>query len=169
MKEGKVAIGKCVKDKLVPLTSKDIELCKSRRWKYDSSFLNEGEEDQGEEDEGDATTWDDRDRRESTPQEIDTTGGYEEEKSSTDNVTKAIKTITAVPDEPINESAKQIKKSMKDVIHTTNKQATDIVSVLEKLTHGSDSDSDHVEDEEQDEDDDELVDEDDELVDEDDE
>lgn len=45
-KDDKVVIGKCVDDKLVPLSSEDFETCKKYRFKYDQNSDNESEQEQ---------------------------------------------------------------------------------------------------------------------------
>jgi len=134
----KIVVGKCVNDKLVSLTEEDIEVCKSRRWKYevfdDKTSSDDGSDSEKEEDVLDK------------------------------EMTKAVRKITATS-KSANDEAIKTKKSLKSVI---NAQTEDVENILSELQKPSANDSDEeLDDLEEENDDQELYDELDELEEED--
>jgi len=134
----KIVVGKCVNDKLVSLTEEDIEVCKSRRWKYevfdDKTSSDDGSDSEKEEDVLDK------------------------------EMTKAVRKITATS-KSANDEAIKTKKSIKSVI---NAQTEDVENILSELQKPSANDSDEeLDDLEEENDDQELYDELDELEEED--
>jgi len=134
----KIVVGKCVNDKLVSLTEEDIEVCKSRRWKYevfdDKTSSDDGSDSEKEEDVLDK------------------------------EMTKAVRKITATS-KSANDEAIKTKKSLKSVI---NAQTEDVENILSELQKPSANDSDEeLDDLEEENDDQELYDERDELEEED--
>jgi hypothetical protein len=134
----KIVVGKCVNDKLVSLTEEDIEVCKSRRWKYevfdDKTSSDDGSDSEKEEDVLDK------------------------------EMTKAVRKVTATS-KSANDEAIKTKKSLKSVI---NAQTEDVENILSELQKPSANDSDEeLDDLEEENDDQELYDELDELEEED--
>jgi hypothetical protein len=126
----RVVIGKCVDDELRDLTEEDIEVCKSRGFKFEEPENPENEEEE--------------ERRRRT----------EEEEEDVEVANKAARNITAVPKSLKNLStkktfvakgdksakktlvakgAKSIKKSVAEAIAETNIQAADIEQILGEL------------------------------------
>ena len=136
----RIVIGKCLDDKLVALTVEDIEVCKSRRWKYD--VVEDVVEDK------------------KPAYDIDF-GSSESDKDDEDlekEMKKAVRKVTA-SSKSNNDDAVKTKKTLKSVI---NGQTEDVENILSELQKPSVDDSD-----EELEDDQELYDELDELEEED--
>tara|TARA_B100001094_G_scaffold93905_1_gene89728 strand:+ start:1529 stop:2482 length:954 start_codon:yes stop_codon:yes gene_type:complete len=141
----RIVIGKCLNDKLVALTAEDIEVCKSRRWKYE-----EAEEDVEDVAEDKKPAYD-----------IDF-GSSESDEELEKEMKKAVRKVTATS-KTTNDDAVKTKKSLKSVI---NGQTEDVENILSELQKPSADDSDEELEEEED-DDQELYDELDELEEED--
>ena len=146
----RIVIGKCLNDKLVALTAEDIEVCKSRRWKYEE--VEEDVEDVAEEDVAE-------DKK--PAYDIDF-GSSESDEELEKEMKKAVRKVTATS-KTTNDDAVKTKKSLKSVI---NGQTEDVENILSELQKPSADDSDEELEEEED-DDQELYDELDELEEED--
>ena len=146
----RIVIGKCLNDKLVALTAEDIEVCKSRRWKYEEA--EEDVEDVAEEDVAE-------DKK--PAYDIDF-GSSESDEELEKEMKKAVRKVTATS-KTTNDDAVKTKKSLKSVI---NGQTEDVENILSELQKPSADDSDEELEEEED-DDQELYDELDELEEED--
>lgn len=133
----RIVIGKCLNDKLVALTEKDIEVCKSRRWQYEVETTDE------------------------KPAAYDIDYGSSDSEKEEDvlekDITKAVRKVTAVSNS-INDTAVKTKKSLKSII---NAQTDDVENILSELQKPSADESDEELDEELEEenDDQELYDE----------
>ena len=141
----RIVIGKCLNDKLVALTAEDIEVCKSRRWKYEE--VEEDVEDVAED--------------KKPAYDIDF-GSSESDEELEKEMKKAVRKVTATS-KTTNDDAVKTKKSLKSVI---NGQTEDVENILSELQKPSADDSDEELEEEED-DDQELYDELDELEEED--
>ena len=130
----KIVIGKCVNDKLVSLKEEDIEVCKSRRWKYDVVDNKMSSSDDESEKEDDV---------------------LEKE------MTKAVRKVTATSKSD-NDDAIKTKKSLKSVINAQTEDIENILSELQKPS-ADDSDGELDEELEDEDDEQELYDELDEL------
>ena len=123
-KTERIVIGKCVDDKILPLTEDDIDVCISLSFKYEeSSHLKDKKHDDKEDD---------------------------DKEDDTMNIANNIAhKITAVPDKftKIKDDCTSINKSISNAIKATKIQASDVEQILGELQISNDSDEDVLEDE----------------------
>lgn len=153
----RIVIGKCLNDKLVALTAEDIEVCKSRRWKYEEVEKDVAEEDVVEEDVAE------EDKKPAYDIDFGSSDSDKSDEELEKEMKKAVRKVTATS-KTTNDDAVKTKKSLKSVI---NGQTEDVENILSELQKPSADDSDEELEEEEEDDDQELYDELDELEEED--
>lgn len=136
----RIVVGKCVDDKLVDLTDDDVEVCQSRRWKYELSTKKPDESEEEREDEREdesedesCNAWDDRERR------LDISDDNSDKDLDT-HMKKAVRKITSIPK---SDNVKAVK-TKKSITATINAQAEDVEDILSELQGENDSDEELV-------------------------
>jgi len=132
--DDRVVIGKCVKNQVEPLTEEDIEICRSRGYRYADPYEVEREE-KGEQEEKD--TREIEVMKEFVDELIEELVEERVEERVVNMATKSAQQITAVSKgvkrDRITQTPKGVKKSIAEAIAKTSAQTKDIEEILGEL------------------------------------